>query len=114
MKVEFDTAAIQKLCSDQKAAVRALGRPAAVALGKRLVELAAAESLADISHLPPQNRHQLSGFSAPHFALRVHGGMRLVVRVGDSPLPVRADGTSVDLVRVRHVIVTFVGDYHGY
>lgn len=71
----------------------------------------AASSLADIPAKLPARLHQLRAGSDTEFAVVLHGGHRLVFRIGHSPVPRLPDG-GIDRSLVHSVVVTFVGDYH--
>ena len=53
MEIYFRTQALAKSCNQEKAGIRHLGDACARKLRQRLSELAAAENLFQISHLPP-------------------------------------------------------------
>lgn len=110
MNVYYETRKLQKLCDSFKEAQRQMGQASAKKLVMRLQELLAASTLADIRSTPPQRLHQLRGGSE-EFAVMLHGGDRLVFRVGESPVPRLPDG-GIDRGSVRSVVVTFAGDYH--
>ena len=61
MDIFFKTGVIQKLCSKNAVAQKKLGPKMARKLQQRMMELKAAETLADISHLPPARCHELKG-----------------------------------------------------
>ena len=111
MNVYYDTRKLQRVCDSPTEAQRQLGPASAKKLSFRLKELVAASCLADISTAPPPRLHQLKSGPTEEFAVMLHGGDRLVFRVGE-PVPRLPDG-GVDKSLVRAIVITFVGDYHG-
>ena len=110
MNVYYDSRKLERLCDSQGAAQRRLGPLSAKKLSLRLHELMAASCLADIPTTPPPRLHQLRSGATEEFAVMLHGGHRLVFRVGE-PVPRLSDG-GVDKSLVRTVVITFAGDYH--
>lgn len=76
------------------------------------MELKAADTLADISALPPARCHQLSGDRAGQFAVDVQHPFRLIFEPADDPVPRKEDG-GIDLTRVRAIRILEVTDNHG-
>ncbi|MGE5206081.1 MAG: killer suppression protein HigA [Chlamydiota bacterium] len=76
------------------------------------MELAAADTLADVSRLPPPRCHQLSENLDEQFAVDISPNERLVFEVDDNPVPRRADG-GIDLNKVLAVVILRIEDYHG-
>ncbi|MBZ5536566.1 MAG: killer suppression protein HigA [Acidobacteriia bacterium] len=83
----------------------------AAKIRQRLLELAAADKLADVSRMPPARCHQLGGNLDEQFAVDISANERLVFRVDHDPIPRKADG-GIDLSEVRAVIVLRIEDYH--
>ncbi len=61
MDIYFKTKKLQKICSKQNEAIKKLGVTGGRKLMQRMLELQAAVTLSDISHLPPRRLHELSG-----------------------------------------------------
>ena len=76
------------------------------------MELRAADTLADISTLPPARCHQLSGDRAGQFAVDVRHPFRLIFEPAHDPVPRKEDG-GIDLPRVTAIRILEVTDYHG-
>ncbi len=76
------------------------------------MELRAADTLADISMLPPARRHGLSGDRAGQFAVDVQHPFRLIFEPAHDPVPRKEDG-GIDLARVTAIRILEVTDYHG-
>ena len=75
------------------------------------MELRAADTLADISTLPPARCHQLSGDRAGQFAVDVRHPFRLIFEPAHDPVPRKEDG-GIDLTRVTAIRILEVTDYH--
>lgn len=60
MKIYFKTKKLQKQCSEMREMVRVFGQAMADKLSQRLAELHAADSLAEITPLPPPRCHELT------------------------------------------------------
>lgn len=108
MKVSFKRAADRKLAEDDTLAVRKLGAACARQLRARLADLSAA---ANVCVLPAGQPHPLKGDRAGQYAVKLHGGQRLVFDVADEPIPT-TDDNHIDWTRVTQVRVIFIGDYH--
>ena len=109
IEISFLTPDLQRLCEQQKIAVRKLGSDSARKLRARLADLAAAAS---VSGLVTGHPHPLTGDRAGQFALALSGGARLVLEPANDPVPRVARDSSIDWTRVTRVRVVFVGDYH--
>ncbi len=87
---------------------RKLGAVCARRLRTRLGDLLAATTLAEVTAGRP---HPLKGEWEGRFALDLHGGIRLVFKSIDVPVPVNEDG-SIAWEKVTKIQIVFVGDYH--
>jgi proteic killer suppression protein len=76
------------------------------------MELRAADTLADISMLPPARCHGLSGDRAGQFAVDVQHPFRLIFEPAHDPVPRKKDG-GIDHARVTAIRILEVTDYHG-
>ena|SRR5437867_10952901 len=77
---------------------------------RRIAELAAASSLADLRNAPGRC-HALAGTRAGQYALRLSARTRLVFEPFHDPVPRVVDG-GIDLSRVTAVRILDVADYH--
>ncbi len=112
MEVVFATKKFQKTCNSEREIIRRYGARCGRLLQRRLADLAAAASLAEMSSLPQARCHPLKGDRAGQFAVDLEYPRRLIVEPAHQPVPVRQDG-GVDLLRVTRVRVIEVVDYHG-
>ena len=111
MEIFFANARLAKACNQERDGDRRWGRPVAQHVRRRLNELAAADTLADMGHLPPARCHQLIGDHAGQFAVDAGPRFRVVFEPSHDPLPRRSDG-GIDLVRVTAIVILAVEDYH--
>jgi len=91
--------------------LKQLGRDMARKLQQRLMELSAAETLADISHLPPPRCHELTGKRSGQFSVDLEHPYRLLFIPADEPVPLKGDG-GIDLSQVREIEIIGVVDTH--
>jgi hypothetical protein len=108
--VFFRTRQLQKVCSNERLMQRELGKKMATKLGGRLMELKAADVLADISHLPPSRLHELTNRGGV-FSVDLEYPNRLLMIVADNPVPTKGDG-GIDLANVRSVEIIAIEDTH--
>lgn len=111
MLIYFRTSKLQKLCSKEREMLKQLGRVMADKLQQRLMELNAADSLADVSHLPPPRCHELSGNRAGQFSVDLEHPYRLLFIPADDPIPLKEDG-GIDLSQVREIEIIKIEDTH--
>jgi proteic killer suppression protein len=112
MKISFQTRKLEKAANSAALGIREWGASRAAKIRQRLAELAAANTLAEMSTLPPPRCHQLTQNLDELFAVVVSANERLVFSVDNDPIPRRPDG-GVDLVRVDAITVLRIEDYHG-
>lgn len=110
MDIGFQSAKLKDLCNDIKLRRRAFGERTSKLLGRRLDELRAAGSLADVAKLPAARCHELKGPRLGQLAVDLDHPRRLIFEPAD-PRPVREDG-GLDWPKVTSVVVIEVIDYH--
>ena len=110
MKIYFKTKKLQKQCSETREMVRVFGQAMADKLSQRLAELHAANSLSEISHLPPPRCHELTNREGV-FSVDLAHPYRLLFIPADEPTPVRTDG-GIELASVFEVEVIAIEDTH--
>ena len=111
MDVYFSTGKLQKLCNSQKQMQKELGEQLAKRLQQRLAEFKAAETLGDISHLPPARLHELGQDRKGQLAVDLVHPKRLIFKPNHDPPPVKEDG-GLDRSQVTDVLIVDIGDYH--
>lgn len=111
MHIIFKGQKEQQLFESSKELKRKFGPDLAKKLMKRLSELAAVDSLAQVSQLPPARCHPLKGDRKGQYAVDLKQPFRLIFDVAQDPVPYRSDG-SVDISKVKAVRIVGVEDYH--
>jgi proteic killer suppression protein len=111
MKIFFQNRKMEKAANSESLGNRQWGARAAK-IRQRLAELAAANTLAEVSTLPPPRCHQLSENLDEQFALDISRNERLVFGVANNPVPRKQDG-GIDLTQVTEIVVLRIEDYHG-
>jgi proteic killer suppression protein len=105
LDILFAKKKLEKICNNFKQLQKVYGEKQAKKIHQRLDELYAADSLSDISYLPPQRLHQLVGNRNGQFSVDVIYPYRLLFFAANDPLPLKDDG-GVDLSKV-----TIIPDY---
>ncbi len=113
MLIGYASRKLQKICTQEKDAKKALSAVSTARIFDRLQDLAAFNNLAEIPHrAPPLDFHPLTGDRAGDFAVKIHGLDRICFRpVGEYSTD---DDGSVILASVTEVDINFVGNYHNY
>ncbi|MCD4824547.1 MAG: killer suppression protein [Phycisphaerae bacterium] len=109
MKIYFRTNKLRNICNNPGKA--AMGKNRARKLEQRLMELQAAENLAEVSHLPPARLHQLSGNRAGQFSVDLDQPYRLLLVPANDPIPTLQDG-GIDKSLVTEIDITEICDPH--
>ncbi len=112
MQISFCKKNLQKASNSEKESNKKWGRSRGRKIRQRLAELAAADSLADVSRLPPARCHELRGNRKGQFAVDAAGRMRLIFRPDHNPVP-RNESGGIDLSKITKIIILEVTDYHG-
>lgn len=113
MRIRFQTRKFEKAANSQSLGNREWGKPRAAKIRQRLAELAAANTLADMSTLLPPRCHQLTENLDEQFAVDISRNERLVFEADHKPLPRKPDG-GIDLAQVTAIVVSRIEDYHGH
>ncbi|MBW1896082.1 MAG: killer suppression protein [Deltaproteobacteria bacterium] len=111
MIIYFKTKKLQKICNSANESIRKLGPKMAGKLQQRLMELKAASCLADVSKLPPQRCHQLSGNRAGQLSVDLEHPYRLLFIPANDPVPKTTDG-GLDWVMVTEIEIIGIADTH--
>ncbi|MCD6283045.1 type II toxin-antitoxin system RelE/ParE family toxin [bacterium] len=112
MEISFKTPKLAKLCSSRDSARRRWGTESGDKILRRLNEMKAADTLADLIKLPQANCHMLHGDLKGQWSVNLAFPYRLLFIPANEPLPLKHDG-SVDTARVTAVMVSGVEDTHG-
>lgn len=111
MRISFQDKKLHKTCSSQRDMDRVLGARLAGKLRQRLAELGAAESLADMSHLPPARCHALTGNRNGQFSVDLVHPFRLIFKPDHSLVP-RDDEGGIDRLSVTDIVIVEIADTH--
>jgi proteic killer suppression protein len=88
MDIRFEDRKLGETCNSDAKMLKHFGKERARKLQQRLVELRAAETLKQISHLPPLRCHELQGDRQGQFAVDLKQPFRLVFVPDHDPVPV--------------------------
>lgn len=111
MEIHFSSRKLQKVCNSEKEMRAAFGKPLAEKVQQRLAEFHAADTLDDISRLPPVRCHELSQDRKGQLAVDLVHPRRLIFKPDHDPLPCKPDG-SLDWSHVTRICVMDIIDYH--
>ena len=111
MDIIFKTTKLEKECNQFRLLQKTYGERRARLIRRRLDEVRAANTLADISHLPPPRMHQLKGRLQGQISLDLDHPYRLLITVANNPVP-KKDNGSINLSKVTAVMVLEVKDTH--
>jgi len=110
--ISFRTNQLEKCANNFKEAVKKWGDQYAYRVIQRLDGLKAANSLEDVSHLPPPRCHELDGQRKGQFAVTTKDPARLIFKPDHAPVPLKTDG-GIDRSQVTCILILEVEDYHG-
>ena len=111
MNIYFKTKKLQKLCSKVAEATKNLGLKRGKKLMQRMMELAAAESLTDISRVPPARCHELTGNLKGQLSVDLEHPYRLLFIPANNPTPERKEG-GLDWTKVTQIEIIDITDTH--
>jgi len=110
MEIFYVNRKIEKICTDDKFAQKALGKGGALVLRERLKQMRSAVCLEDL-RLQPGGWHELKGDRKGELSCSLLGLKRLVFMPADDPCPIKPDG-GLDWSKVTAVINLEIVDYH--
>ena len=111
MVIYFKTKKLQKLCSKGSEAIKSLGANRGKKLKQRMMELAAAETLADISRVPPARCHELTGNRNGQLSVDLEHPYRLLFVPANEPISERKKG-GLDWAAVTKIEIIDIADTH--
>lgn len=112
MELHFQSRKLQKQAESFRELVRANGDRRARLIRRRLDELDAAATLADIASLPGPRCHELKANLAGVLSVDLDHPYRLLFRPLLEPPPCRTDG-GLDWGRVTAILILGIEDTHG-
>jgi proteic killer suppression protein len=110
MIIHFADGKLAREVNVEKQLVRKYGERRAKLIRRRLDELRAADSLADLRNLPGPRCHELRGDRKGQISVDLDHPYRLLFVAAD-PVPYRDDG-GLDWTRVEAVVILGVEDTH--
>jgi len=110
MIIYFKTKKLQKQCSESKSMSKEFGAFLSAKLKQRLMELQAANTLRDVSHLPPPRCHELVNQGGV-FSVGLIYPMRLLFIPAHDPFPTLSDG-GIDQSLVTEITILAIEDTH--
>ncbi|QDV79089.1 type II toxin-antitoxin system RelE/ParE family toxin [Botrimarina mediterranea] len=111
MEISFTNARLAKLCNSAGKLRGKYGPDLARKIQQRLLELQAAETLAEMRQVPAARCHELKANFKGSLAVDLLHPDRLVFRPDHEPRPVTDDG-GLDWEAVTKVLIEGIGDYH--
>jgi len=110
MEIFYANSRIEKICTNDKVALKELGRDGANALRTRLKQMLEAENL-EALRFAAGAWHELAGDRKGELACRVTGRVRLIFMPANDPIPTKPDG-GLDWSAVTAVVNLEIVDYH--
>lgn len=112
MEIVFSTKKLHKLCNSSAELQQKYGPKKAKKIQQRIYELQAANTLADVSHLPPLRCHALKGNRDGQFAVTTVDQYRMVFEPAVDLIPRLPDG-GIDQTQITAICILEVDiDYH--
>lgn len=110
MKITFSDKKLRKMANDDNNCLKEMGKNRAKFFRLRLNQLAIAETLEDIRHLPG-NYHALIGNRKGQWACDLDQPYRLIFKPNKSPIPTDEHGAYIWL-EIKGVEVVEIINYH--
>lgn len=109
--IGFKDRKLAKVFNSEKGLKKKYGEHMGRLIERRMAVFRAAPALEDVSHKPPERRHELEGKRKGTFAVDLKHPYRLVFKPAHNPLPRKEDG-GIDLRKVTAIIILDVENYH--
>lgn len=110
MIITFADRNLKKYANDNKLAVKKMGVKRAKIYQRRLGDMAAANSFADLEFLPGRF-HQLAENMKDKWACNLDHPYRLIFEPADVPIPKDEDGKQI-LIKIKSLEIIKVTNYH--
>ena len=112
MQIFYSSRKLQRTFMDASRLVRKYGKRQAKEIENRIADIISAETLAEISPLPPTRCHELVGNRAGQLSLDLKHPYRLIIEPANEPIPKKEHG-GLDWNGVTKVRIIGVEDTHG-
>ena len=110
MKIYFQSKKLQRQCSEEREMKKTFGEQFIKKLKQRLWELSQADSLLDVSYLPPPRCHELINRKGV-FSVDLEHPYRLLFSPKNTPYPLLEDG-GIDRELIEDIVVLAIEDTH--
>ena len=110
MDIVFSSRKQEKAFNSKRLLEKEYGESAR-AIMRRMSVLRAASTLADVSYLKPERRHQLTGNRKNEFAVDLKHPYRLTFKPNHNPIP-KDEDDGIDLNMITAIKILKVEDYH--
>lgn len=111
MEVFFRTTKLEKTCNSEREMHKTYGTHRAKKLKQRLMELRAADHLAQIPRVPPQRCHELTANRKGQLSVELDQPYRLIFIPANDPVPRKDDG-GLKWEAVTQIEILEIVDYH--
>lgn len=111
MDITFKNKRLMDVFNSSKELSKEYGAQNAKYIRRRMAVLDSAPTLAEVSHRPPERRHELNGKRKGEFAVDVKQPYRLTFLPSHNPVPVKEDG-GINLDLITAIEIQGVEDYH--
>ena len=110
MKIDFLNQKDKAFFESSKQVTKAHGLANAKKLNQRLDDLDAAQCM-EVMRVLPGHWEELKNDRAGQFSVRLHGGLRLIVKPQKQPPPTKPDG-GLDWAAIDSIYIIEMVDYH--
>jgi plasmid maintenance system killer protein len=111
MEVFFLTTKLEKSCNSEREMLKTYGAPRTKKLKTRLMELRAADHLAQISRVPPPRCHELTANRKGQLSVDLDHPYRLIFIPANNPISRKEDG-GLNWEAVTKIEILEVADTH--
>lgn len=111
MEIFFRNKKLEKSCNSEREMLKAHGATRTRKLKYRLMELKAADHLAQISRVPPSRCHELSASRKGQLSVDLDHPYRLIFIPANDPIPRKEDG-GLDWEGVTEIEIIEIADTH--
>jgi len=110
MQIFFRNRKLEKICNSEKEMLKKFGALRTRKLKQRLMELAAANNLSQISKVPPSRCHELVNNRQGQLSVDLDHPYRLIFIPANDPIPSTEGG--LDWVEVTEIEIIEIADTH--
>ena len=111
MYIGYKSKRLRRICEDLTEATKRIGSNNALKLFQRVSEIAAAESLFDLSLLPAPRLHPLKGKRAGQYSVDLVHPFRLIIKP-EKDIKEYIENNEVNLKLIKSIIIWEIVNYH--